>query len=148
MQLASDAIETIYANAAEDGLGAFVMFWNNAAADLQYLSLEEFEEQKSAFQEIGVVQEGSIIKRLNGGFVEYILFNKRSERPHHVALALTATVIKRDLLYVVCFPVESLSPEKAMDLETKFNQQETILADAQAEVSQELKGVDIVFFAD
>lgn len=148
VQLASDAFETIYANAAEDGLGAFAMFWHNSAAEVRYLSLDEFETQKTAFEEIGVVQEGSIVKKLNDGFVEYILFNRHSAQPHHLALALTATVIKRELLYVVCYPVDSISQEVKSELEAKFQEQENRLSEDQAEVSDMLENVGVVLFTD
>lgn len=146
VQLASDALDSVYASAAEDGLGTFVMFWNNSVGDVQYLSLDEFEGQKQLFAEQGVVQEGSIFKKSNRGFVEYILFDRMSEQPHHLALALTATVIKRNLLYVVCYP--DVSKEEQDELQRKFDEQEHLLAEHQAEVEAELQGVDVVFFMD
>ena len=150
VQTARDAIPSLYASAAEDGLGVFVLFWNIGARDIQYSSLEEFATQRSKFAEINVVQEGSIIKKNDYGFVEYILLSNRTEvtNPHHLALAMSSTVIKREHCYVVCYPDSYITAAQKAELEEKFREQEDLLSDAQREVEEMLEDVDVCFFLE
>ena len=145
---AREELPVIFENAKEDELTSYVIFWNNRRRQIEYQSVDEFEQQVNIFAEHDVYVEGSVFKNGPGQmFVEYFLFTEQNDEatPHHLALALTSTVIKRTLLYAKCFPHEHLTTEEMSVFSAKVQEQESQRQQEQEELNEELKDVDVVF---